>query len=186
MIDEGPGSLSGGQGNPMMSGGPGLTSRQQQDESNQRTQYTMPGILHFLQTEWARFEMERSQWEVERAELQVKFHWRKKLLRLHLGLWYFPYDESRLVILNSSFTMRSRWQFFSLWSWPTSEIGALFARWFTSESCHLAVALFKMRIPSNKLFSSFLFVKGQDENDLNSIFPVTCALEHESACNIQL
>ncbi|ESO96474.1 hypothetical protein LOTGIDRAFT_231798 [Lottia gigantea] len=32
----------------------------------------MPGILHFLQTEWARFEMERSQWEVERAELQAK------------------------------------------------------------------------------------------------------------------
>ncbi|XP_060561145.1 striatin-3-like isoform X9 [Ruditapes philippinarum] len=72
MIDEGPGSLSGGQGNPMMSGGPGMTSRQQQDESNQRTQYSMPGILHFLQTEWARFEMERSQWEVERAELQAR------------------------------------------------------------------------------------------------------------------
>lgn len=34
-------------------------------------QYTMPGILHFLQTEWAKFEMERAQWEVERAELQV-------------------------------------------------------------------------------------------------------------------
>lgn len=32
----------------------------------------MPGILHFLQTEWARFEMERSQWEVERAELQAR------------------------------------------------------------------------------------------------------------------
>lgn len=72
MIDEGPGALSGGQGNPMMSAGPGMTSRQ--DEANQRTQYSMPGILHFLQTEWARFEMERSQWEVERAELQVKFH----------------------------------------------------------------------------------------------------------------
>ncbi|XP_045179934.2 striatin-3-like isoform X7 [Mercenaria mercenaria] len=72
MIDEGPGSLSGGQGNPMMSGGPGMTSRQQQDETNQRTQYSMPGILHFLQTEWARFEMERSQWEVERAELQAR------------------------------------------------------------------------------------------------------------------
>lgn len=71
MIDEGPGSLSGGQGNPMMSGGPGMTSRQQ-DEPTQRTQYTMPGILHFLQTEWARFEMERSQWEVERAELQAR------------------------------------------------------------------------------------------------------------------
>ena len=72
MIDEGPGSISGGQGNPIMSGGPGITSRQQQDEANQRAQYSIPGILHFLQTEWARFEMERSQWEVERAELQVE------------------------------------------------------------------------------------------------------------------
>ena len=73
MIDEGPGSLSGGQVGSMMSG-PGMMTRQQQDESNQRPQYSMPGILHFLQTEWARFEMERSQWEVERAELQVIKH----------------------------------------------------------------------------------------------------------------
>ena len=35
--------------------------------------YSIPGILHFLQHEWARFEMERGQWEVERAELQVIF-----------------------------------------------------------------------------------------------------------------
>lgn len=34
--------------------------------------YTMSGILHFLQTEWARFEMDRAQWEVDRAELQAK------------------------------------------------------------------------------------------------------------------
>ncbi|KAK1798011.1 hypothetical protein P4O66_000516 [Electrophorus voltai] len=35
-----------------------------------RAQYSIPGILHFLQHEWARFEVERAQWEVERAELQ--------------------------------------------------------------------------------------------------------------------
>ena len=33
--------------------------------------YSIPGILHFIQHEWARFEMERAHWEVERAELQV-------------------------------------------------------------------------------------------------------------------
>ena len=43
----------------------------QPDEESNRPQYSMPGILHFLQTEWARFEMERSQWDVEKAELQV-------------------------------------------------------------------------------------------------------------------
>lgn len=34
-------------------------------------QYTIPGILHFIQHEWSRFEIERSQWDVDRAELQV-------------------------------------------------------------------------------------------------------------------
>lgn len=34
--------------------------------------YTIPGILHFIQHEWTRFEMERAHWEVERAELQAK------------------------------------------------------------------------------------------------------------------
>lgn len=33
--------------------------------------YSMPGILHFIQHEWARFELERSQWELDRAEFQV-------------------------------------------------------------------------------------------------------------------
>lgn len=34
-------------------------------------QYTIPGILHFIQHEWTRFELERSQWDVDRAELKV-------------------------------------------------------------------------------------------------------------------
>jgi len=33
--------------------------------------YTMPGILHYLQHEWNRFEFERQQWDVERSELMV-------------------------------------------------------------------------------------------------------------------
>lgn len=36
-------------------------------------QYTIPGVLHFIQHEWSRFELERSQWDVDRAELQVCF-----------------------------------------------------------------------------------------------------------------
>ncbi|XP_055342697.1 striatin-like isoform X2 [Paramacrobiotus metropolitanus] len=38
----------------------------------QRPQYTFPGVLHFLQHEWTRFELDRAQWEVERAELQAR------------------------------------------------------------------------------------------------------------------
>lgn len=41
------------------------------DDPPVRPQYSMPGILHFLQTEWAKFEMERAQWEIDKAELQV-------------------------------------------------------------------------------------------------------------------
>ena len=33
--------------------------------------YSMPGILHYLQHEWNRFEFERQQWDVERSELMV-------------------------------------------------------------------------------------------------------------------
>ncbi|XP_078673597.1 striatin-3-like isoform X1 [Branchiostoma floridae x Branchiostoma belcheri] len=43
-----------------------------QDEQSQQTKYSIPGILHFIQHEWARFEMERAHWEVERAELQAR------------------------------------------------------------------------------------------------------------------
>ena len=42
-----------------------------QPDEMPRQQYTIPGILHYIQHEWARFEMERAHWEVERAELQV-------------------------------------------------------------------------------------------------------------------
>ncbi|KAH9374747.1 hypothetical protein HPB48_012911 [Haemaphysalis longicornis] len=53
-------------------GGPmGINAKMSQEEPAQRPQYSIPGILHFIQHEWARFEMERAQWDVERAEFQV-------------------------------------------------------------------------------------------------------------------
>ncbi|KAK2587425.1 hypothetical protein KPH14_003138 [Odynerus spinipes] len=42
------------------------------DAKDQRPPYSMPGILHFIQHEWARFELERSQWELDRAEFQAR------------------------------------------------------------------------------------------------------------------
>ncbi|XP_061467570.1 striatin-3 isoform X4 [Rhineura floridana] len=47
--------------------GPGSGS-----ELSRPQHYTIPGILHYIQHEWARFEMERAHWEVERAELQAR------------------------------------------------------------------------------------------------------------------
>lgn len=41
---------------------------------NNKVKYTMPGVLHFIQHEWSNFELERSHWEIDRAELQVRTH----------------------------------------------------------------------------------------------------------------
>ncbi|XP_038656513.1 striatin isoform X2 [Scyliorhinus canicula] len=66
--------LSGGAG--VGGAGPGIGGRNLQQPGTegeaQRPQYNIPGILHFLQHEWARFEVERTQWEVDRAELQAQ------------------------------------------------------------------------------------------------------------------
>ncbi|XP_075883965.1 striatin-3 [Nelusetta ayraudi] len=54
-------------------GGGGIMVPHQPDElPRPQQQYTIPGILHYIQHEWARFEMERAHWEVERAELQAR------------------------------------------------------------------------------------------------------------------
>lgn len=59
---------------PVGLGGTGGGGNGQDDQNNKAapTQYSIPGILHFIQHEWARFELERSQWDVDRAELQAK------------------------------------------------------------------------------------------------------------------
>ncbi|KAI4902191.1 hypothetical protein NFI96_029561 [Prochilodus magdalenae] len=57
---------------PIGPGGTAPAVQQQQDEMPRPQQYTIPGILHYIQHEWARFEMERAHWEVERAELQAR------------------------------------------------------------------------------------------------------------------
>ncbi|KAM9432391.1 striatin-3 [Salvelinus alpinus] len=58
--------------NPQIGSGGGSGMGQQQDDIPRPQQYTIPGILHYIQHEWARFEMERAHWEVERAELQAR------------------------------------------------------------------------------------------------------------------
>lgn len=55
---------------PITSGQPGVPGPPLPGQQVQ--QYSIPGILHFLQFEWQRFEAERQQWSVERAELQAR------------------------------------------------------------------------------------------------------------------
>ncbi len=47
------------------------TSNSNQNERS-AVSYTMPGILHYLQHEWNRYELDRQQWEVEKAEMMTK------------------------------------------------------------------------------------------------------------------
>ncbi|KAI8875402.1 WD40 repeat-like protein [Backusella circina FSU 941] len=35
-------------------------------------EYTLPGVLHFLQAEWRRFEREKNEWAIEKAELKAR------------------------------------------------------------------------------------------------------------------
>nr|XP_057941018.1 striatin isoform X2 [Doryrhamphus excisus] len=53
-------------------GGGNAKAPQPGDGEAARAEYSIPGILHFLQHEWARFEVDRAQWDVERAELQAQ------------------------------------------------------------------------------------------------------------------
>lgn len=64
------GQLGGGSSS---SSNTGLNKQGDEKQSNgsKGPQYTMPGILHYIQHEFSRFEIERSQWDVDRAELQV-------------------------------------------------------------------------------------------------------------------
>ncbi|XP_075048326.1 striatin-3 isoform X2 [Mixophyes fleayi] len=59
-------------GGPGQAQAQGVPSEQGCELPARPPQYTIPGILHYIQHEWARFEMERAHWEVERAELQAR------------------------------------------------------------------------------------------------------------------
>ncbi|CAG8515987.1 13786_t:CDS:2 [Racocetra fulgida] len=47
-------------------------SQQQPMQQSQIPEYTLPGVLHFLQSEWRRYERDRNEWEIERAEMKAR------------------------------------------------------------------------------------------------------------------
>ncbi|CAI4229779.1 unnamed protein product [Auanema sp. JU1783] len=50
----------------------GQQGQEQKDDGLKKAPYTMHGVLHYLQHEWSRSEMERAKWEMERAEMQAR------------------------------------------------------------------------------------------------------------------
>lgn len=63
-------------------GGPGSGGNDSHSNTNnggssgshpqQPNDYTLAGILHFLQSEWRRYERDRNEWEIERAEMRAR------------------------------------------------------------------------------------------------------------------
>lgn len=78
------------------------------DAQTARPVYTVPGILHYLQHEWNRFEIERQQWDTERAELQVskrgEIFQRENISFSRLGsLFYKVNDKDKKILKRRSF-----------------------------------------------------------------------------------
>ncbi|KAF3931766.1 Striatin-3 [Dactylella cylindrospora] len=63
-----------GHGGGLGDGGPGGNGAPAGIHSAQPagTDYTLQGVMRFLQTEWHRHERERNQWEIERAEMRAR------------------------------------------------------------------------------------------------------------------
>jgi striatin 1/3/4 len=54
----------------MMNGG-ATTDGQSNSASGGAPEMNLASVLHFLQSEWRRWERDRNEWEIERAEMRV-------------------------------------------------------------------------------------------------------------------
>ncbi|KAN0061128.1 1,2-dihydroxy-3-keto-5-methylthiopentene dioxygenase [Thecaphora frezii] len=52
--------------------GPNGIQSSEAGSSAMPAEYSLPGILHFLQSEWRRYERDRNEWEIERAEMRAR------------------------------------------------------------------------------------------------------------------
>uniref|UniRef100_A0A0N4Z8X4 WD_REPEATS_REGION domain-containing protein n=1 Tax=Parastrongyloides trichosuri TaxID=131310 RepID=A0A0N4Z8X4_PARTI len=50
----------------------GTESTNNSKTEDEKPKLTIPGVLHFIQHEWSKNELERSQWEIEKADLKAK------------------------------------------------------------------------------------------------------------------
>ncbi|TVY58582.1 Striatin Pro11 [Lachnellula cervina] len=64
------GMSGGGNGGGNVGGNGSQDGSQQQGNQPQGTEYTLQGVMRFLQTEWHRHERDRNAWEIERQEMK--------------------------------------------------------------------------------------------------------------------
>lgn len=62
---------------------------------------SLAGVLHFLQTEWRRYERERNEWEIERAEMRVSPLFSPFFTRIYLFKFacICDYAQARIALL---------------------------------------------------------------------------------------
>lgn len=55
--------------------------------------FTLSNVLHFLQSEWRKYERDRNEWEIERAEMRVRQHY------LVLPFHFVMFFQARIALL---------------------------------------------------------------------------------------
>lgn len=58
--------------------------------------FTLSSVLHYLQTEWRRYERDRNEWEIERAEMRVRLSLVPivRFFRTFIAIW-----QARIALL---------------------------------------------------------------------------------------
>ena len=51
----------------------GVTDTQSQSNGGPEKEMNLAAVLHYLQSEWRRWERDRNEWEIERAEMRVRY-----------------------------------------------------------------------------------------------------------------
>ena len=59
--------------------------------------FTLSSVLHFLQTEWRRYERDRNEWEIERAEMRVTTFFLFTLFTAHCASQF--HLQARIALL---------------------------------------------------------------------------------------
>ncbi|KAL1983258.1 hypothetical protein VTN96DRAFT_356 [Rasamsonia emersonii] len=72
MAWQSPSAMAGSGGGLPGAPGDGVPGGGGQQQQPQGTEYTLQGVMRFLQTEWHRHERDRNAWEIERAEMKSR------------------------------------------------------------------------------------------------------------------
>jgi len=69
---------------------------QQQSSPNGFSNYSFPGVLHYLQMEWRKFEKEKTEWEIEKTDLKVNIaNYNIIICHSNLNIYTWIYNKKK-------------------------------------------------------------------------------------------